>query len=88
MTTPKDIDGNELRVGDDVELARWGTQGALTSLLYIGDRFKITGFDNKPPFVSAEVDPFLIGCHLLRLIPRDTKAPTKIEFVTTKEGVR
>jgi hypothetical protein len=100
MTTPKDIDGNELRVGDLVEIVP-ASQAIEASRKYFGQIHVIASLTldgGGGAYMRGVIESVNLGYGLvwkgafafegLRLIPRDTKAPTKIEFVVTKEGVR
>lgn len=98
MTTPKDIDGNELKVGDLVvavgafkveDPERIGTIAMIDTFSTV-QRKDVTDGLVKDFFVFTS--PALgagergMCMHWRKLL--DQKAPTKIEFVTTKEGVR
>jgi hypothetical protein len=102
---PLDIDGNELKVGDDVELVVSGKSPITDPDPFgLGGRFLVNEIISSEEInararragmnVKVEVGMYVGIEHRwkksdqVRLIPRDTKAPTKIEFVTTKEGVR
>lgn len=85
---PLDIDGKKLRVGDCVEIVA-------TEYIMVGqpaknptrpgDRFTIIGFTIDDFFYSGigamAADDDSWETTDLRLIPKDQKAPTKIEFI-------
>jgi hypothetical protein len=97
---PLDIDGNELKVGDLVEIVP-STQEIEASRKYFGQIHVIESLtlDGRGgAYMHGVTENINLGYGFvwkgtfafegLRLIPRDTKSPTNIEFVTTKEGVK
>lgn len=98
MMVPLDIDGNELKVGDLVvavgafkveDPERLGTI-AMIDTFSVVQRKDVTDGLVKDffIFISRDLGENERGMciHWRKLV--DQKSPTKIEFVTTKEGVR
>lgn len=104
---PLDIDGNELKVGDLVEVVHVngfhraevptytpGSTSTIDEILSYESVYEIVTKrfrDAKPKegvFVGLVNGWYKVSTDLRLIATPDTKAPTKIEFVTTKEGVR
>lgn len=89
---PLDIDGNELKVGDDVIFEKDGTRAKWGAAMFVpvGASFVIQSISGPHKFKSGIIDMeaslglVSIACSLLRKIQSDQKAPTLIEFVVNE----